>query len=74
MRRSYSIDIQLFHNLDIPEHLLLSDDISSVGAHLMTVHAFNENRLAVHEKLVVPDSHSPVAELERCALHQSFTT
>ena len=48
---TYSIDIQLFHYLNILNHTLYRDDIATIRIKLMTVRSLNQDRLSVNQQL-----------------------
>ena len=71
---SYRIDIQLFHNTDIANHLFLGNNISARLAEFVTVYALDEYRLAVHQELRVLDFHGTEAKIQRgCLTDNSLT-
>ena len=57
-----SIDIQLLHYADIPNHVSFGYHISLVRIHFMAVCPFDEDRFAVYEQLGVLDFNRPEAE------------
>ena len=61
---SYRIDIQLLHNTDIANHLLLGNNISARLAEFVPIHTLDEHRLPVHQQLRVLDFHGAEAEIQ----------
>ena len=51
MTSTYSIDIQLLHNLNILNHTFYRDDIATIRIKLMTVRSLNQDRLSVNQQL-----------------------
>ena len=72
MTGTYSIDVQLFHDLDILDHIGFSHHISLVWIHLMTVGTLDKHRLAVHKELSILDAHIPESDFKRCTLGLSL--
>ncbi len=50
-----SINIKSLHQLDVLYHSITTDNISTVGIHLMSVDTFNVNRLSIDQQLAVLD-------------------
>ena len=51
MAGTYGVDVHLLHLLDVLQHALTTDDVASVGIHLMTIHTLDEDGFAVDHKL-----------------------
>ena len=52
---TYRIDVQILHYLDILNHPLHRDDVTTVRIEFMTVGTFYQYRLAVDQQLAVLD-------------------
>ena len=55
--RAHGVEIVLLEDADVLDHPLFRDDIPAVGVHFVTVRAFDEYRLPVHEQLAALDLH-----------------
>ena len=60
-----SVDIQALHNLDILNHALHAQYITSIRVNLMTVGTLDEHRLTVDKELLVLDFHLAETHLDR---------
>ena len=61
---THCIDIELLHHLDILNHILLCNHISSMRIHFMSVSTLYEYRLTIHKKLTVLDTHVSESDLD----------
>ena len=48
---TYSVNVQLLHNLDILNHAVYTHDVATVGIQLVAVGTLNQYRLSVHQQL-----------------------
>ena len=69
MAGAHRIDIQLLHDSDIPNHVFFGNDVTFGRMHLMPVGPLDQNGLAVHQELRIPDFHRTETHLERGAFH-----
>ena len=60
-----SVNIQALHNLDVLNHALHAQYITSIRVHLMTVGTLDEHRLTVDKELLVLDFHLAETYLDR---------
>ena len=65
---TYSIDIQLFHYLNITNHIRLGNHISLIRIHFMPVDTLDEHRLAIHLELTTLDADISEADGNACPL------
>ena len=63
MTSADSIDVKLLHDLNIPDHISLRYYISLIWVQFMSVRAFDQDRLAVYEKLRISDAYIPETDL-----------
>ena len=49
------IDIQVLHNLDILNHALYRNDVTTIGVEFVAIGTLNQNRLSVNEQLSTLD-------------------
>ena len=66
---AHRVHIQFLHDADVADHVLFGDDVALVGAHLVAVGAFDEDRLPVDQKLAVPDLDGAESEVNGRALN-----
>ena len=66
---THRIDVQPFHDLDILNHAVEGDDISSVGIHFVAVSTLDEHGLSIDEQLTVFDFHLAETDFLRDDLH-----
>ena len=72
MAGSDRIDIKLFHDLDITDHILLRNHISIIRIHLMSVDTLDEHRLAVHLEIGTLNADIAETDLKTCLLSLSL--
>ena len=60
-----SVDIQALHNLDILNHALHAQYVTSIWVNLMTVGTLDKHRLTVDKELLVLDFHLAETNLDR---------
>ena len=53
MAGAHGIDVHLLHLLDVLEHALTADDVTSIGVHFVAIDAFDEDWFAVDQKLSI---------------------
>ena len=53
MAGTHGVDVHLLHLLDVLEHALTTDDVTSVGVHFVAIDTFDEDRFAVDQKLSI---------------------
>ena len=66
---AHGIDVELLHNLDVLYHPLTTHDVATVWIHLVSVGAFDINRLPINQQLTVPNLHFPEPHLLRNHLY-----
>ena len=52
---AHGVEVKLFHQLDVAQHVLLADHMASIRFMLVTIDAFDQQRFAVDTKLPVHD-------------------
>ena len=58
------IDVELLHDPDITNHILLAHDISLIWVHLMSVHTLDEHRLTIDLKIDTLNAYVAEADLD----------
>ena len=71
MTGTHSVDIQLLHHTDVPNHVSLRQDISLILIELVPVDSLDKDWLAIDKKLRALDLHCPESEIKRGALGES---
>ena len=70
MACAHSINVGLFHQSDVAKHQFFGHHLTSLGIHLMTVHATEPSGNAIDKQLSVFDFHRAKAHLSRDFLHR----
>ena len=72
MTTAYSIDIQALHNENIIEHIRFRDHVTLEWIEFVPVYAFDEDWLAIDQKLIAGDFYVPEADLKLNCLCDSL--